>query len=704
MSTDYAPVGIVDDRDVLFTTLRSGDTAATMTAVDTGPLTGGRWFIDAQSHPGLFSVAYNPAVDTSARLVVADAAQLPTAGLTASVTVHYYDRYQIDANGNPLPGRGWAETLVYSVEPGMTRDLATFGSDLNLGAATHSASPSLASLLDGGFVAVWQAPDAEGGALRAQVRDASGSPRGASFALTSGADGALEADPAVAALDGGRFVTAYTVNANGQARIAYRVVDAAGNGGAQQYADLGSAGDTGSADVVALQNGGFAIAWRAGGQVHVRQSDAYGKLGADQVYGTLGTAFSPSLSAKGGSYAVSWGEIGDGNVYAALAGGPAFVASGDGLAASITTAAPLPGLTVLKDGSFVVAWDSYANTPLGFSISDIFFQRFDAAGNRLGQPVQANVDSGGGRFDVSVTATSDGGFAVAWQSQTGDFDGNGVFGRRFGADGGAIDAREFSINEMRAGDQASVSLTALANGGLAAAWVDTGNAGAAQVEARVLGGGAEPLLSGTSAQAYGSSTEAPNLLRASAGSEKIDGLGGVDTVSFAGVKTAFSVTPAATGVTVTDKAGNGGVDTLVNVERLAFSDVAVALDIKGNAGQAYRLYTAAFDRAPDKGGLGYWIKMMDSGMSLQQVAAGFTTSKEFADLYGANSSNAEFVGHLYDNVLHRPAEGAGRDFWLDSLSQGVGREVVLAHFSESAENQAQVIGVIQNGIEYTPWG
>ncbi|WP_208280320.1 hypothetical protein [Massilia oculi] len=48
MSTelDYAPVGIVDDRDTLFTTLHDGDLAATLSAIDTGPLTGGRWIID----------------------------------------------------------------------------------------------------------------------------------------------------------------------------------------------------------------------------------------------------------------------------------------------------------------------------------------------------------------------------------------------------------------------------------------------------------------------------------------------------------------------------------------------------------------------------------------------------------------------------------------------------------------------------------
>jgi serralysin len=61
------------------------------------------------------------------------------------------------------------------------------------------------------------------------------------------------------------------------------------------------------------------------------------------------------------------------------------------------------------------------------------------------------------------------------------------------------------------------------------------------------------------------------------------------------------------------------------------------------------------------------------------------------------------VGALYANVLHRPAEGAGYDFWLNALHTA-SRADVLANFSESGENQAQVIGRIQNGIDYLHWG
>ncbi len=686
---DYAPVGIVDDRDTLLTSLQSGAIAATLTAVDTGPLTGGRWVIDAQSNPGLFSIAYNPAVDETARLVLNNAALLPEVGAATTVTVHYYDKNQLDAWGNPRAGTGFTQTLIYNVEAGSTRELDGFGSDLGLGLASSGASPELATLSSGQFLAVWESRD---GAINAQVRDASGGAATGVFAITAASDGVTESAPTVAALSDGRAVVAYTSMAWGTPRVSYRITDSWGNLG--QEVMVGAGGDTGMPDVVALQNGGFAFAWRVGGQIHVRTADAAGNLLAgEQVYGNLGTAFSPSLAAVGGSYVVSWGELGDGNVYAALNGGAPFLASGDGLAATLATAAPLPSITTLAGGGFVVAWDSYANSPWGYAASDIFFQMFDAAGNRVGGMTQANVDGGGGRFDAHVTALSDGGFVVTWESQAGDFDGNGVFGRRFGSDGAARDAREFAINEMRQGDQSHVAVTALASGGFASAWVDTQADGASYIEARVLSGQGGSLAN-----------DSANLFSSSTGSQKFDGLGGIDTVSYGMSKNMYAISRAGNAATVVDRSGVGGTDSLVNVERLAFKDVSVALDIDGNAGKAYRLYKAAFDREPDAGGLGFWIKMIDNGVTLAQAAAGFTASAEFARTYGAQTSNAEFVTLLYENTLHRAPEAGGYNFWMNALDLGFSRGELLAFFSESPENQAQVIGLIQNGIEFTPYG
>jgi hypothetical protein len=54
-------------------------------------------------------------------------------------------------------------------------------------------------------------------------------------------------------------------------------------------------------------------------------------------------------------------------------------------------------------------------------------------------------------------------------------------------------------------------------------------------------------------------------------------------------------------------------------------------------------------------------------------------------------------------VLHRAPDAAGYDFWTQALHTS-SRADVLVGFSESAENQAQVIGAIQHGIDYLHWG
>jgi hypothetical protein len=60
------------------------------------------------------------------------------------------------------------------------------------------------------------------------------------------------------------------------------------------------------------------------------------------------------------------------------------------------------------------------------------------------------------------------------------------------------------------------------------------------------------------------------------------------------------------------------------------------------------------------------------------------------------------VNLLYTNALHRTADAGGLEYWVNQLSSHAqSREQALLGFSESPENQASLIGVIQNGIELT---
>ncbi len=189
-----------------------------------------------------------------------------------------------------------------------------------------------------------------------------------------------------------------------------------------------------------------------------------------------------------------------------------------------------------------------------------------------------------------------------------------------------------------------------------------------------------------------------DILSGNAGNDRFYGGFGLDKALFAGLRSESTITQNAGVVQVN---GVNGLDSLVDVERLIFNDKAVAFDVEGNAGQAYRIYQAAFNRAPDIGGLGFWIKTLDEGNTLNSVASGFLNSAEFQALYGTNSTDSDYVARLYNNVLHRTLDQAGSDYWVQTL-QTQSRQDVLIGFSEAPENKMQLIGTIQNGMDYIP--
>lgn len=142
------------------------------------------------------------------------------------------------------------------------------------------------------------------------------------------------------------------------------------------------------------------------------------------------------------------------------------------------------------------------------------------------------------------------------------------------------------------------------------------------------------------------------------------------------------------------------------VTRLHFSDGVVALDLDGNAGQAYRLYQAAFNRKPDLEGLGYWIRMMDTGAvrTLNDVAHHFYHSDEFRRTYGIAPSYPDLITSYYRNALQREPDAGGFAYWLDILNRRILTPAqVLAAFSESPENKGRVLSDIANGLAYLPY-
>lgn len=226
-----------------------------------------------------------------------------------------------------------------------------------------------------------------------------------------------------------------------------------------------------------------------------------------------------------------------------------------------------------------------------------------------------------------------------------------------------------------------------------------GNDEGANAGTEIQGLGGDDFLSGGLGDDVITGGSGNDVLIGGRGNDIIEGGSGFDVASFAGSFATVRVENV--NGTVTVAVTGLGTDTLTGVERIVFEDGVLAFDTAQAAGQTFRLYQAAFDRAPDAGGLGHNIELMDGGLTLKDMASAFVESAEFKLLYGESASDSVFIEALYNNVLDRGSDATGFAYWQDELSTG-GRDRgdVLIGFSESGENQQNVAAVIDDGIWY----
>lgn len=139
---------------------------------------------------------------------------------------------------------------------------------------------------------------------------------------------------------------------------------------------------------------------------------------------------------------------------------------------------------------------------------------------------------------------------------------------------------------------------------------------------------------------------------------------------------------------IQDRVGTDGTDTLVSIQHLTFSNDITgdtlenswftgALNLATSNPAQFKvmteMYLAYFDRAPDAAGLDFWAAGSYGGSSNIEISNTFASTPEFIRTYGSISSQSSsldlsnFVAAVYENVLDRPAEKAGLDWWLNGL-------------------------------------
>ena len=84
-----------------------------------------------------------------------------------------------------------------------------------------------------------------------------------------------------------------------------------------------------------------------------------------------------------------------------------------------------------------------------------------------------------------------------------------------------------------------------------------------------------------------------------------------------------------------------------------------------------RLYVATFNRAPDSGGIGYWLHESFGGHPcLEQIASSFFDQPETQKKYPADVTTETFVKNIYLNLFNRDVDSGGLEYWREQLQTG----------------------------------
>lgn len=157
-----------------------------------------------------------------------------------------------------------------------------------------------------------------------------------------------------------------------------------------------------------------------------------------------------------------------------------------------------PSVAMDADGDFVVCWesgpaDTSIQTGQDGSGFGIYARRYNSAGAAQGNEFLINGTTTGDQLRPSVAVDANGNFVVAWQSAAQDGNGFGVYARRFSSAGAAL-ANEFKANTFTTGNQLDPSVARDQDGDFVVTWT-SGN----------LSTGQDGSFYGVYAQRYNSS-------------------------------------------------------------------------------------------------------------------------------------------------------------------------------------------------------
>ena len=191
------------------------------------------------------------------------------------------------------------------------------------------------------------------------------------------------------------------------------------------------------------------------------------------------------------------------------------------------------------------------------------------------------------------------------------------------------------------------------------------------------------------------------------GNDSLFGGDGLDTAVFSGIRAnfAFASVPIPGARVLT---GADGQDSLIDVERLGFTDMSLAMDLAhtDSAGGTALLIGAVLGVSAlrvKKDLIGTVLGLIDQGFTLPVLAGAVMRLPIWALLAGGND-NAAIASYLLTNVNGHAPEVATLASAVDALNHesGVSQGDFLFKLSQTAANQATInlVGLAQTGLEY----
>ena len=348
----------------------------------------------------------------------------------------------------------------------------------------------------GDFVVAWQSygQDGSGYGIYAQRYNSTGVAQGSEFRVNTYTTG-IQEFPSIALDAAGDFVVSWESYQDGS------------NGGiyAQRYNAAGTAlgsefrvntYTTGGQTVpaVAMDSAGdFAITWTSysedgsGAGIYAQRYNAAGTPQGSEfrvnTYTTGQEAFSSVAMDAEGDFVIDWASYnqessGNKGIYAQRynAGG---VAQGSEFQVNTYTADSdyLPTVAMDSVGDFVIAYESNGEDGGGFGD---FAQRYNSAGVAQGEEFRVNTYTTGNQELPSAAMDSAGDFILAWQSNTEDGSGYGVYAQRYVVQSETsvgMSGSEFRVNTYVTGNQIYSKVASDAAGDYVAVWQSSGEDG-----------------------------------------------------------------------------------------------------------------------------------------------------------------------------------------------------------------------------------